>query len=234
MRFYRKCYLRRVERRADMVVALTKDDAREWRRAKQVEVIPNFTVMPVVKLSGCDSKRVLAVGRLEWQKGFDRLIEVWSIVNSRYPDWRLDIFGSGTLEHELQSMIQTYGLSQSVTIYPYTSTIDKEYSGSSIFALSSRYEGFGLVLLEAMQSGLPCVVFDCPFGPSDVVVDGQNGFVVSNGDINVFAEKLCELIAHEDMRKQFSKAAVERVKLFDVDTVMAQWKALLEKCLLKQ
>jgi glycosyltransferase involved in cell wall biosynthesis len=85
-----------------------------------------------------------------------------------------------------------------------------------------------------MQSGLPCVVFDCPFGPSDVVVDGQNGFVVSNGDINVFAEKLCELIAHEDMRKQFSKAAVERVKLFDVDTVMAQWKALLEKCLLKQ
>jgi glycosyltransferase involved in cell wall biosynthesis len=233
MRYYRKLYLRRVERRADVIVTLTKGDAKEWEKARRVEVITNFTLMPVVKHSDCENKRVIAVGRLEWQKGFDRLIEAWAIVNERHSNWYLDIYGSGTMEMELKSRINAFGLSGKVSIHPFTSNINKEYSESSILALSSRYEGFGLVLLEAMKMGLPCVAFDCPFGPSDVVVDNQTGFLVKNGDISVFAEKLCELIEHEGLRKEFSKASVERVKIFDVHAVMAQWRDLFNNLLLQ-
>ena len=232
LRIYRKHYLQRVERQADVIVVLTKEDAKEWSKAKRVEVIPNFTMMPVWKLSTCENKRVIAAGRLEWQKGFDQLVESWNIVHRRYPDWHLDIFGSGTMELTLKRSICSLGLDQVISIHPYTSDINKEYSESSIFALSSRYEGFGLVLLEAMQSGLPCVTFDCPFGPKMVVSDHKTGLVVKNGDIKAFADKLCCLIANENMRKQFSREAVERAKLFDVKEVMNQWKQLFESLLL--
>ena len=228
MRLYRICYLKKVERRADLIITLTDAEAREWVKAKRVEVIPNFTVMPVWRLSTCQNKRVMAAGRLEWQKGFDRLIASWAVVHDKHPDWQLHIFGSGSKEHQLTELIAFYGLEDTITIHPYTSAIDREYSNSSIFALSSRFEGFGLVLLEAMQSGLPCVTFDCPFGPGEVVVDNQTGFVVADGDVAAFADRLCCLIEDEALRKRFSEAAVERVKHYDVQMVMNQWKTLLE------
>ena len=228
MRLYRICYLKKVERRADLIITLTDAEAREWVKAKRVEVIPNFTVMPVWRLSTCQNKRVMAAGRLEWQKGFDRLIASWAVVHDKHPDWQLHIFGSGSKEHQLIELIAFYGLEDTITIHPYTSAIDREYSNSSIFALSSRFEGFGLVLLEAMQSGLPCVTFDCPFGPGEVVVDNQTGFVIADGDVAAFADRLCCLIEDEALRKRFSEAAVERVKHYDVQKVMNQWKTLLE------
>lgn len=233
LRIYRRFYLRRMERQADVIVVLTKEDAKEWNKAKCVEVISNFTMMPVWKLSSCENKRVIAAGRLEWQKGFDQLVQSWAIVHVKYPDWHLDIFGSGTMELGLKQSISSLGLEHVISIHPYTPDINKEYSESSIFALPSRYEGFGLVLLEAMQSGLPCVTFDCPFGPNMVVSDHKTGLVVRNGDIKAFADKLCCLIADENMRKQFSREAVERAKLFDVEEVMNQWKKLFESLLRK-
>lgn len=227
MKFYRNRYFRRIEKTADVVVTLTNGDAKEWTKAKRIEVIPNFTVMPVVKQSACDNKRVIAVGRLEWQKGFDRLIDAWSIVNKKHSDWQLAIFGSGSLESSLKQQISNNGLCN-VSIHSFTPDINKEYSDSSVFVLSSRFEGFGLVLLEAMQSGLPCVTFDCPFGPSDVVGDGENGFVVPDGDIPSFAEKLSLLLEDDTLRKTYAKASVERAKLFDVSVVMSRWKTLIE------
>ena len=125
-------------------------------------------------------------------------------------------------------MIQAKGL-KNISLHPFTPNIADEYVQSSIFALSSRFEGFGLVLLEAMQAGLPCVTFDCPFGPSDVVADGESGFVVPDGDVARFANRLCQLIEDEELRHQFSTASVARARLFDVDVVMKQWKELLEE-----
>lgn len=229
MRFYKRHYFQAVERQADVVVTLTKGDAKEWSHARRIEVIPNFTVMPVIKKSTCESKRVIAVGRLEWQKGFDRLIAVWAQVIQQHPDWRLDIFGSGTLKDELNNLIKGYNLDNCVTIHSFTPTINEEYSKSSIFALSSRFEGFGLVLLEAMQNGLPCVTFDCPFGPSDVVSDGKTGFVVRDGDLRSFASRMAVLMDDNIKRQQFSKAAVEEVKKYNVNAVMLQWKQLFEE-----
>ncbi len=229
MWFYKRLYFQSVERQADVVVTLTKGDALEWSKARRIEVIPNFTVMPVIKQSTCESKRVIAVGRLEWQKGFDRMIAVWAKVIQQHPDWRLDIFGSGTLEGDLNNLVKRYNLENSVEIHPFTPNINKEYSDSSIFALSSRFEGFGLVLLEAMQNGLPCVTFDCPFGPSDIVSDAKTGYVVRDGDVSCFASRLSVLMDDDLKRQKFGRAAAEEVKKYDVNAVMLQWKRLFEQ-----
>ena len=228
MKFYRKLYFRRIENNSDVVVTLTNGDAEVWKKAKSVKVIPNFTMMPLVKQSSCENKRVIAVGRLEWQKGFDRLIDVWAIVNKTHSDWQLDIFGSGTFEDSLKKQISSYGLTN-VTIHPFSHSINREYAESSILASTSRYEGFALVILEAMNCGLPCVSFNCPYGASDIIINNGTGFIVKDGNITAFANSLCRLIEDEKMRKAFSCASRERVKLFNVDTIMSRWKSLLEE-----
>ena len=234
MRCYKKWYFSRVERQSDVVVALTQGDARYWQRARRVAVIPNFTMLPTCPPGDVGSaKCVIAVGRLEWQKGFDRLIDAWALVEQGHPDWQLHIFGSGTLEAELQQRIASAGLYH-VDIYPFTSAIGQEYGRSAIFVLSSRWEGFGLVLLEAMRAGLPCVVFDCPYGPAEVVEDGRSGFVVSDGDVQQFSARIGQLIDDDQLRRTMGMQAMERAKQFDADTVMAQWKQLFEQAISKE
>ena len=233
MKHYRNWYFRKVEDQADVVVTLTPGDAHEWRRAKKVQIIPNFTVMPIEKISDGQAKRVIAVGRLEWVKGYDRLIDAWKIVSERYPDWHLDMFGSGTMEQDLKNQQKRLGLEEKLTIHPATSKINVEYSNSSLYVGTSHFEGFPLVLLEAMQVGLPCIAFDCPFGPSAVIVDGENGFLVPDGRIEELAEKISLLIGNSALRDSFSKSALKKSKEFAVDKVMKQWDCLFNE-LLKQ
>ena len=223
-----KRYFQSVEKYADIVVTLTQGDARLWESARRVEIIPNFSVMPISRLSFCTEKRVIAVGRLEWQKGYDLLFEAWKQVEKKHPDWRLDIFGSGRLENALNEQLVSSGM-KTVTIIPFTPNISEEYAKSSICVLSSRFEGFSLVLLEAMRHGVPGVSFDCSFGPSDVLEDGKCGFIVPVEDVTALADKLCVLIEDEPLRKQFSAAALERAKIFDVDKIMLKWKKLFEE-----
>lgn len=170
---------RQIEKCSDaVVVTLTQADAKAWSKAPHVRVIPNFTKFIVPQSSSCEVHRVIAIGRLTYQKGFDRLIDAWTIVNRRHPDWKLDIFGEGIRREALNKQIRNNGLEKSVTIHPFTKNIAQEYLNSSIFALSSNYEGFVLVLLEAMGCGLPCVAFDCPNGPAETIRNGEDGFLV--------------------------------------------------------
>jgi len=229
----RRKYLNTIDKKADVVVTLTKGDALNWKKAKRVETIPNFSTMPISKLSDCESKRVIAVGRLEWQKGYDRLIDIWTIVTKKHPDWQLDIFGEGDLELELKKDIKEAKLSN-ISIHPYTNNISKEYATSSICVLTSRYEGFSLVLLEALRHGVPCVTFDCPYGPKDLVDHEKCGYVIDNGNIGLFAERLCYLINNHEIRKKFSEAAVNKAYSYQVDTIMNQWKLLFESLIPKQ
>ncbi len=223
-----KRYFRNVEKYADVVVTLTQGDARLWESARRVEIIPNFSAMPVSRLSLCTEKRVIAAGRLEWQKGYDLLFEAWKQVERKHPDWKLDIFGVGRLEKTLKEQLASSGM-KTVTIIPFTPNISEEYAKSSICVLSSRFEGFSLVLLEAMRHGVPGVSFDCPFGPSEVLEDGKCGFIVPVEDVTALANNLCVLIEDEALRKQFSAAALERAKIFDVDKIMLRWKKLFEE-----
>ena len=229
-RLYEWWYFRRVEHRADTVVCLTNGDANLWHKARRVEVIPNFSIMAVSRISDCNTKRVIAVGRLEWQKGYDMLLVAWNKVEKRHPDWQLVIIGIGRLESQLKQQVTDLNL-HSVHFIPFTPIISEEYAKSSICVLSSRFEGFSLVLLEAMRHGVPSVSFDCPFGPSNVIENGKCGFIVPADDISSMADKLCLLIEDEQLRHQFSTAALERAKLFDVDIIMSRWKQLFEELL---
>ena len=229
----RKIYLNIAEKRADAVVTLTKGDALEWKNAKRVEIIPNFSIMPISNLSNGESKRVIAIGRLEWQKGYDKLIDIWKLVSPTHSDWQLDIYGEGSLEADLKKRINEAGLIN-VTIHPFTHNISQEYAKSSIQVLTSRFEGFSLVLLEAMRHGLPCVTFDCPFGPKELIDDNKCGYVIENDNINQFAERLNYLIDNQQVRKRFAKEALMKSRKYNVDNIMNLWKELFNSLLPQQ
>ena len=153
------------------------------------------------------------------------------MVSSRHTDWHLDIFGRGRMHDTLIALAKTYN-AINLTIHNPSSNISQEYANSSICVITSYFEGFSLVILEAMRHGVPCVAFDCPFGPGSIINDASNGFLVEDGDTILFAERLCQLIEDEQLRKQFSKAAIEKSLLFDPDSIMNQWNNIFEQTLL--
>ena len=214
-------------RRLDRFVVLTKEDSMNWPELNNMVVIPNFVFSTSSLKSELTLKKVIAVGRYSWQKGFDLLIEAWKIVNGRHADWRLDIYGSGD-NVKYQELVDGLLLSSSVTCHKSVDNIYEKYSESSLFVFSSRYEGFGLVLVEAMGNGLPVVSFACPCGPRDIIEDGVSGYLVDNDNVQQLAEKICFLIENEDVRKSMGQAAIERASLFSRDQVMKRWIELFE------
>lgn len=226
--YKRRNYLKTIEKRADVVVTLTEGDKQLWNRARHVEVIPNFSTMRVSNYSNCKYKRIIAVGRLSSEKGYERLIEIWKQVSPQFPDWILDIYGEGKLHEELNTTIRNSKL-KNINIHNATHNISVEYAKSSICVMTSHLEGFGLVLLEAMRHGIPCIAFDCPFGPRNIIKDDICGYLVENGNIKQFSDKLIILMKNEETRKVFSAAAIEQAKSFSVEKVMHRWKLLFEK-----
>ena len=221
-------YYHSIEKNADIVITLTSEAKQQWRKAKRVEAIPNFSSMHVEQYSNCNVKRIIAVGRLCEEKGFERLLCIWETVQARHTDWHLDIFGEGKLKDKLTSLIDTKHI-KNVVLHSSTKDIGKEYANSSICAVTSHMEGFSLVILEAMKYGVPCVAFDCPYGPRNIIEDKKNGYLVENGNKDLFTEKLCNLIENGDLRKSFSASAIKRAMHFDSNIVMNKWKSLFEE-----
>ncbi|MCR5470691.1 MAG: glycosyltransferase family 4 protein [Prevotella sp.] len=214
-------------KRLDRFVVLTKEDSKNWPELTNLVVIPNFVFSNTSLKSDLSSKRVVAVGRYSWQKGFDMLIDAWKIVSARHPDWHLDIYGSGD-NISYQKLADELCLSSSVTCHKSVDHVYEKYSESSIYVLSSRYEGFGLVLVEAMGTGLPVVSFACPCGPRDIIEDGVSGYLVEAGDVRKMAEKICYLIENRDVRESMGQAAIARAGMFSRDQVMHRWIELFE------
>ena len=221
-----KLFIRQV-RKLDTFVVLTKEDAAQWSELQNVVVIPNKLSFLSDEVSTLQHKTVVAVGRYAWQKGFDRLIRIWSKVASSHPDWQLCIYGRGDRK-PYQQIVDALGLQNSVHLYPYTNYVQGVYLQSSIFALTSRYEGFGLVLSEAMQMGLPCVSFACPCGPKDIITEGVDGFLIPNNDESSFAEKLSLLMDDEPLRKRLGNAARSSSFRYEEKQVMQQWMQVFE------
>ncbi len=228
LNYRRFSYFRTIEHNADAIITLTDGDKTQWKHSKYIDVIPNFSTMPVTKYSDCTYKRIIAVGRLEWEKGYERLIKIWKLVVCKHPDWQLDIFGEGKLKTDLGNRINEDKI-KNINLNGVTHDISKEYATSSICVVTSRFEGFSLVILEAMKHALPCIAFDCPYGPRSIIDDGCNGFLVEDGNIGIFAEKLCRLIEDEELRLKFSKSAKEKALFFNPNSIMNEWKILLER-----
>lgn len=211
----------------DKFVVLTHEDMRNWPEIKNIMVIPNFVSNLSSKKTNCSQKRVIAVGRYSWQKGFDLLIDAWEIVYNRHPDWRLDIYGGGDND-QYQKMADAKHLSSVVYCYPAVQDVFEKYQESSIFVLSSRYEGFGIVLVEAMSVGLPAVAFACPCGPQDLIQDGYNGLLVENGNVEQLAEKISFLVENDDMRQSMSYNAAASVAYYTKENIMQYWIKLFD------
>ena len=213
-------------------VVLSHEDAAEWTELNNVTVIYNPLPFLPEQQSDNTPKQVIAVGRYVPQKGFDRLISAWSIVNKKHPDWILRIYGDGMRE-QLQNQIYELGISPSCILEHSTPDIVDKYCKSSIFVLSSRYEGFGMVIIEAMACGVPPVSFTCPCGPRDIISDGINGLLVENGNIEGLAEKICYLIENENVRREMGRQARMDIERFRIEPIAEQWKTLFESIIEK-
>ncbi|UKK57693.1 glycosyltransferase family 4 protein [Prevotella communis] len=214
--------------RLDALVLLTKEDANSWEGVTKTFVIPNPTPFYPKESSTCESHKAICVGRLNEQKGYEYLIDAWAIVSKRYPDWILNAYGSGEIKEDLQSRIDERGISEKLILNEPTSQIIEKYLESSLYIMSSRYEGFPMVLLEAMSCGLPCVSFNCPNGAKDLIENGKNGFLVDYLNVNELAEAICLLIDKESLRRQFGQKAKEDVQKYLPDSIMMLWVGLFE------
>lgn len=221
-RWQEQKYFKTIEKKSDVIVALTNDDAKEWD-AENVTVIPNFVDLHNKTNSPLTNKVALFAGRFAYQKGLDMMLEAWKSVVEKRKDWTLRLVGEGDLKEELIKQCKALGIEENVVFAEATENIIDEYCNASMFLLTSRYEGFGLVLAEAMQCGVPCISFDCPYGPADIIDSGKNGIIVENGNIEKFANAVLKLIDDEELRKNLGQAAKEKAKAYLPETIMPQW-----------
>lgn len=213
----------------DKFIVLTEEDKASWTELSNVEVIPDPLAFDVAEVSPLKAKRVIAVGRYVYQKGFDLLLQAWAKIEKQFPDWELAIYGMGDrLPYE--NLAKQLGVDMNrCHLNGSTQNIRKEYLESSLFVFSSRFEGFGMVLIEAMACGLPVVSFDCPCGPKDIVFHDEDGLLVPSGDIDKLADELSVVMSNESLIRKMSKTAVIHSKRFRLDRISLRWKLLFDR-----
>lgn len=215
-------------------VVLTHEDAEFWPELDNVTVIPNPSSFSPEEQSDCTAKQGIAAGRYVSQKGFDRLIMAWRKVAEKHPDWKLKIYGDGWMREQLQQQIEESGLINSCFLESIVLDIDQKMKESSIFVLSSRFEGFGLVMIEAMACGLPVVAFACHCGPRDVISDGVDGWLVEDGDIHGLVEKINNLIENDELRQKMGKKARLKAGNYGIERIGRLWIELFESLIQSQ
>ena len=217
----------------DRLVVLTSDAASEWPELSNITMIADPLPIKVSYNSPLTAKRVITIGRYSYEKGYDLLLRVWSIVEKKCTDWQLDIFAMGDptpyvkIMDELSIDKTRCHLNSSVV------DVESEYVNSSILVQPSRTEGFGLVLVEAMACGLPVISFDCENGPRSIITDGEDGFLIPPFDVESFANRLFQLMNDDKLRRTVGENGKRKSQLYQIDSVGSQWKQLFDQLMEK-
>jgi glycosyltransferase involved in cell wall biosynthesis len=234
-RAHRPGLARQIERRyggLDALVVLTHADRQDYGQVLEgsqtrIERITNSVPSEPGEPRAERQKVVLAAGRLTWQKGFDLLIDAYVPIAHEHPDWQLRIYGDGNRQQRLRRRILRYGVYNNVFLMGKTQRLGEFMSRAAVFALSSRYEGFGMVIVEAMSKGLPVVSFDCPRGPAEIIDPGRDGILVPSQDVAGMTQALRDVIQDSERRSRYGAAAIEKAQQFQIDQIGAQWETLL-------
>lgn len=218
---------------SDAIVTLTEKDKLNYLNNLKckalVENIPNTLVYYPNEFSNLNSKKALAVGRLNYQKGFDRLIDIWNKSSMKEKGWTLEIVGDGDEKNRIEELIKKYNIQDSVILTSATNKIEEKYLESNLYVMTSRFEGLPMVLIEALSFGLPVVSFDCQTGPSELIYNGENGYLIKDSNIEMFANQL-NLLAEDDHKiKQMGMVARESIKNLDIKYIAEKWTNLIER-----
>ena len=215
-------------KRLDRFVVLTEEDKASWTELSNVEVIPDPLAFDIDQVSPLTNKRVIAVGRYVYQKGFDLLLHAWKLIEQQHPDWELAIYGMGD-RTPYEQIIEELQIDRTrCHLNGSTSDIKAEYLNSSLFVFSSRFEGFGMVLIEAMACGLPVISYDCPCGPKDIVRHNEDGLLVPSGSIGSLAKAMGKMMSDESLRQKMAKVATKNVQRYKLNKVCQDWQRLFE------
>lgn len=215
-------------KRLDRFVVLTEEDKASWTELDNVEVIPDPLAFEIDKISPLTNKRVIAVGRYVYQKGFDLLLQAWAKVEKQHSDWELVIYGMGDRTPYEQVVEELHIDRNRCHLNGPTDDIKQEYLNSSLFVFSSRFEGFGMVLIEAMACGLPVISFDCPCGPKDIVRHQEDGLLVPSGDVAKLSDAIHQMLSDDALRHQMASKAIVNVRRFELSEIAKRWKGLFE------
>lgn len=213
----------------DHIILLTKSDQNYGNYGTKTKVIPNMldTSIEDLKLNTGTTqskKRVISVGSMhDMRKGFDVQINLWKKIAAKHPDWILDIYGDGKEREKLQNRIDQANLTEKVILHGNTNEIMSKYKASSFFLMTSIAEGLPMVIIEAMSCGLPCVAFDCPEGPKDIISNSHDGFVIAHRNTDVLFDKVDELITKPELLELFSKNAAEKSKAYSIENISKIW-----------
>lgn len=217
------------------IIVLTNRDKLKWLKkyhwsSNKIHVIfnPSFINVTDKKYSD-DSKIILAVGRLAYQKGFDLLIKNWAEICNDYQGWKLRIIGSGNDELYLKELAKTLDVDEKVEFAGQISNISDEYNKASFFCMSSRFEGIGLVLIEAQACGLPLIAYDCDCGPSEVIKNSENGYLIPAFNDAAYKNAMRKMIENPSLRQQFSKECKHNADVFSTESFCQAWIQLIQK-----
>lgn len=206
-------------------VALSDKGLSEWNLNNGL-VIPNPLVLKTEEKAKLKSRKVIAIARHSYEKGLDRLLVLWQKVAKKHPDWILEIYGSESKEIDLRQQASDLQIRDSVQFHHPVKNIEEKYLEASILVMTSRTEGFGMVLIEAMAFGLPVIAYDCPVGPGSVITNDVDGYLIENGNEEQFIEKLSVFMENEDLRKQLGQNGQKSALRFNIETIMNQWNEL--------
>ncbi|MFV8326801.1 glycosyltransferase family 4 protein [Flavobacterium sp. ZS1P14] len=209
----------------DRFIVETTESVSEWN-IKNTIVIPNPLWFTTEQFNDLESKKVIAVGRHTYEKGFDSMLKIWKRVVAKHPDWLLEVYGKSNKISDLNALAENLDVSKNVVFYEPVHRINEKYLEASFYLMTSRFEGFGMVLIEAMASGLPCIAYDCPCGPRAIISHNEDGFLIENGEESDYVKAIETLIENAALRREMGKKAKLSSEKYEINAIMQTWNQL--------